>query len=178
MQPATSSRLHVTNASRFISRLFLLVLLGAVPLGAANAAETTIKASAKVVKSLTLTKKQDLDFGTVTVSGAPGTYTVSLSMAGVLSCPAGATCAGAPTAGIMNVQGSNNNTVRITVTAANLVNAANGSTIPFTPIAPATMSITNSGAPGHDFNIGGSIAIPSTADGTYSGDIQVIVDYQ
>ena len=168
----------MTNIIRIIYRLSLLTVIGMLPVGTAQAAETTIRASAKVVKSLTLTKKQDLDFGTVTLSGAPGTYTVSLSMAGVLSCPAGATCAGAPTAGIMNVQGSNNNTVRITVAAANLVNTANGSTIPFTPIAPATMALTNSGFPGHDFNIGGSIAIPSTADGTYSGNIQVIVDYQ
>src|SRR5687767_1049684 len=153
-------------------------MLAAMPLGAAQAAETTIRASAKVVKSLTLTKKQDLDFGTVTLSGAPGTYTVSLSMAGVLSCPVGATCAGTPMPGIMNVQGSNNNVVRIAIAATSLVNAADGSTIPFTPIAPATLAITNSGAPGHDFNIGGSIAIPSTADGTYSGNVQVTVDYQ
>jgi Mat/Ecp fimbriae major subunit len=163
---------------RIISRLSALALLGVVPLGAAQAADGTIRASAKVIKSLTLTKKQDLDFGTVTLSGTPGTYTVSLSMAGVLSCPSGATCAGAPMAGIMNVQGSNNNTVRITIPATNLVNAIDGSTIPFTPTAPATLTITNSGAPGHDFNIGGSIAIPSTADGTYAGNIQVTVEYQ
>lgn len=168
----------MTNPIRIISSLSLLALVGALPVGTAHAAETTIRASAKVVKSLTLTKKQDLDFGTVTVSGTPGTYTVSMSMAGVLSCPAGATCAGAPTPGIMNVQGSNNNTVRITVSPASLVNAADGSTIPFAPVAPATLTLTNSGAPGHDFNIGGSIAIPSTADGTYAGNIQVIVDYQ
>lgn len=164
--------------SRIVSSIFTLALLSVVPAGAAEAAETTIRVGAKVVKSLQLTKKQDLDFGTVTLSGAPGTYTVSMSTAGVLSCPAGATCAGVPMQGIMNVQGSNNNTVRITVAAANLVNGADGSTIPFTPIAPATLTITNSGSPGHDFNIGGSIAIPSTADGTYSGNIQVTVDYQ
>ena len=168
----------MTHASRTISRLLALGILSLVPMSYAEAAETTIRASAKVVKSLTLTKKQDLDFGTVTLSGTPGTYTVSLSMAGVLSCPAGATCAGTPMPGIMNVQGSNNNTVRIAVTATSLVNAADGSSIPFTPMAPATMVIANSGAPGHDFNIGGSIAIPSTADGTYSGNVEVTVEYQ
>lgn len=156
----------------------MLALLGAVPLAPARAAETMIRASAKVVKSLTLTKKQDLDFGTVTLSGAPGTYTVSMSMAGVLNCPVGATCAGAPLPGIMNVQGSNQNVVRVTVAPASLVNAVDGSSIPFTPIAPATVTLTNSGAPGSDFNIGGSIDIPSTADGTYSGNMQVTVEYQ
>jgi hypothetical protein len=39
-------------------------------------------------KSLTLTKKQDLDFGTITLSGTPGTYTVSLSMAACCPAPA------------------------------------------------------------------------------------------
>jgi hypothetical protein len=167
----------VTNEHRTIWKLAAFALLGAVPVGHAQAAQTTIQANANVVKSLTLTKKQDLDFGTVTLSGTPGTYTVSISQTGVLTCPSGATCAGAPTQGIMNVQGSNQQLVRITVAAANLVNAADGSTIPFTPNAPATVLLTNSGAPGKDFNIGGSIAIPSTADGSYSGNVSVTVDY-
>jgi len=170
--------LHVTDLQRIISRLAALALLGTVPLGHAQAAQTTIQASANVVKSLTLTKKQDLDFGTITLSGTPGTYTVSLSMAGVLTCPSGATWSGAPMQGIMNVQGSNQQAVRITVASANLVNAADGSSIPFTPVAPPTVTLTNSGAPGKDFNIGGSIAIPSTADGSYTGNVQVTVDYQ
>lgn len=158
--------------------LAALALLGAVPFGAAHAAQTTIQAKANVVKSLTLTKKQDLDFGTVTLSGAAGIYTVSISQAGVLSCPSGATCAGAALPGVMNVQGSNQQLVRITVASGNLVNSIDGSTIPLTPDAPATITLTNSGFPGKDFNIGGSIDIPSTADGTYAGNIVVTVEYQ
>ncbi len=168
----------MTFATRIIFRLAAFALLGVVPVAGVQAAQTTIQVGAKVVKSLTLTKKQDLDFGTVTLSGTPGTYTVSLSQTGVLSCPSGATCAGAPTFGIMNVQGSNGNVVRITVASSNLLNAVDGSTIPFTPDAPASITLTNSGFPGKDFNIGGSLAIPSTADGTYSGNVQVTVEYQ
>jgi hypothetical protein len=168
----------VTSQSRIIASLTALALAGGVPVGSAQAAQTTIQAKANVVKSLTLTKKQDLDFGTVTLSGATGTYTVSISQAGVLSCPAGATCAGAPVSGIMNVQGSNQQLVRITVAPTNLVNSVDGSTIPLAPDAPASIMLTNSGFPGKDFNIGGSIAIPSTADGTYAGNIVVTVDYQ
>lgn len=168
----------MTVAIRNFPRLAALALLGAVPVTGAQAAQTTIQVGAKVVKSLTLTKKQDLDFGTVTLSGATGTYTVSLSQTGALTCPSGATCAGAPTVGIMNVQGSNGNVVRITVPSSNLINAVDSSTIPFTPDAPATIALTNSGFPGKDFNIGGSLAIPSTADGTYTGNVQVTVEYQ
>ena len=40
--------------------LFVIVL-GAMPLARANAAQITIKANANVVKALTFTSKQDLD---------------------------------------------------------------------------------------------------------------------
>lgn len=168
----------MTGFSRIVSRLAALALLGVAPVGVAQAAQTTIQASAKVVKSLELSSKQNLDFGTISLSGAPGTYTVTLSMAGLLSCPSGATCAGTPMTAILNAQGSNGQTVRITVAPSNLVNPVDNSSIPFTPIAPASITLTNSGFPGKDFNIGGSIAIPSTADGTYSGNIVVTADYQ
>ena len=168
----------MTDYSRIISRLAVIALVGVVPLAHAHAAETTIRASAKVVKSLELSSKQNLDFGTITLSGTPGTYTVSLSLAGVLTCPSGATCAGAPMAAILNAQGSQGQVVRISVSPSNLVNAVDGSTIPFTPVAPASITLTNSGFPGKDFNVAGAIAIPSTADGTYSGNIVVTADYQ
>lgn len=168
----------VNIASNLHYKAALIGLASLLPIGHAHAATTVIQANAKIVKSLTLTAKQSLDFGTITLSGTPGTITVGVSMAGALSCPTGATCAGAARPAILNVQGSNAQIVRITVANANLVNAADGSSIPFTPEAPATILLTNSGAPGKDFNVGGSIAVPQTADGTYSGNVEVTVEYQ
>ena len=168
----------MTGFSRIVSKLAVLALLGVGPVGVAHAAQTTIQASAKVVKSLEISSKQNLDFGTITLSGTPGTYTVSLSMTGQLGCPNGATCAGTPRPAILNAQGSQGQTVRITVPNTNLVNPVDGTTIPFTPIAPASILLTNSGFPGRDFNVGGTIAVPSTADGTYTGNIEVTADYQ
>ena len=168
----------MTRTSNFPWKAALFALGCVVPTGFAHAATTVIQANAKIVKSLTLTAKQSLDFGTITLSGTPGTFTVVISQAGTVSCPSGATCAGTARPAILNVQGSNAQVVRITVPNTNLVNAANGSTIAFTPDAPPTITLTNSGAPGKDFNIGGSIAVPSTADGTYSGNVEVTVDYQ
>ena len=165
-------------ASNLHWKAALLAVACVLPAGHAHAASTLIQANAKVVKSLTLTAKQSLDFGTITLSGAPGTITVGVSMAGVLSCPTGATCAGTARPAILNVQGSNAQIVRITVADASLVNTVDGSSIPFTPQAPATILLTNSGAPGKDFNVGGSIAVPTTADGTYSGNVEVTVEYQ
>ena len=168
----------MTDFSRIIARLAALALLGAVPLGSAQAAQTTIQAKVKVVKSLELSSKQDLDFGTISLSGTPGTYTVAIDLNGQLTCPSGATCSGVALPAIMNAAGSRGQVVEISVASSNLANAIDGSTIPFTPVAPASITLTNSGAPGQDFNIGGSIAIPSTADGTYSGNVVVTANYQ
>src|SRR5512139_3560923 len=110
-----------------------LVLASTVPFSGAEAATTTITANAKVVKSLTLTAKQNLDFGTITLSGTTGTYTVAINQAGILTCPSGVTSAGTSRPAIMNVKGSNGQVVRIAIANANLVNSADGSTIPFTP---------------------------------------------
>lgn len=148
-----------------------------MPLVPAQAAQVTIQANANVIKALTFTSKQDLDFGTV-MPAATGTTTVSMTMAGAVSCPATATCTGTTRPAIFNVQGVNRQVVRIFITSSDLVNATNGSRITFTPVAPASITLTNSGAPGFDFNVGGSIAIPSTADGTYSGNIEITAEYQ
>ena len=168
----------MTAQLRIISTLAALALAGVVPLGQAQAAQTTIQASAKVVKSLELSSKQNLDFGTITLSGTPGTYTVSISLTGVITCPSGATCSGLAQPAIMNAQGSQGQVVVISVASSNLVNSVDNSTIPFTPVAPSSITLTNSGFPGRDFNVGGSIAIPSTADGTYSGNVVVTANYQ
>jgi len=177
MHAGSNSGLIVTTIPRIFSKLVLLALLGATLLAPANAAQITIQANANVVKALTFISKQDLDFGTV-MPAATGTTTVSISMAGAITCPAAATCTGSARPAIFNVQGTNKGVVRIVTSQSDLVNSVNGSTIRFTPTAPATVTLTNSGAPGTDFNIGGSIAIPSTADGTYIGNIEVTADYQ
>lgn len=100
-------------------------------------------------------------------------------MAGVLSCPGGLTCSGTPRPAIFNTSGTNGQVVRIFAAQSDLVNASDGSKIRFTPVAPASVTLTNSGFPGKDFNVGGSIVIPSTAtDGLYSGTIEVTAEYQ
>jgi len=167
----------VVSISRIISGIAAGALLGAMPFASAQAAQITIQANANVIKALSFTSKQDLDFGVV-MPAATGTTTVSMSMAGAISCPATATCTGVSQPAIFNVQGVNRQVVRIFITASDLVNATNGSRIPFTPVAPASITLTNSGAPGFDFNVGGSIAIPSTADGIYSGNIEITAEYE
>ena len=153
------------------------------------AAEASVSAAATVnaqvtannVKPLVISKIQDLDFGTVTLGpGAWTNATISLSQSGVLSCAnANVTCAGATTVAQYNVQGSKQSSVQITAPNVTLVNQ-NDSTQTLTLVtdAPASIVLANSGFPGSNFSVGGSVTVNSdTAAGTYVGTFNVTVDY-
>jgi hypothetical protein len=150
----------------------------AVPVGAATPATAT----AKIVKPLTLTATGAMDFGTILIpaSGVTATRTISLSDLNVRDCAGGSTevaCSGTTSVPTYNVKGTNKMTVNVIYTASPLT-GNNGGTLQLTPTGPATVDLPNSGNAGVDFEIGGNIAIvPATVDGTYSGDINVTVDY-
>lgn len=160
-------RLHCTLVAAALAAL-------AMP---ATAASTTAVTTVNVVKPVSLSKLQDLDFGTLTFAGFTGTRTITISQSGVLSCAADIVCSGTAKPARFNVQGTNKLTAYIRVSGGNLSNGSE--TIAFTPIAPASLYLPNSGAPGIDFNIGGSIVIdPALVGGIYSGTMNVTADYQ
>ena len=133
--------------------------------------------SANVVKPVTLTKLQDMDFGTLLVTSYAGTRTVVMSRAGALTCPAEIICSGAPKQGRFNVQGTNKMVVAISVTSTGLVNGSD--TIPFTPDAPATITLTSSGVPGVNIDVGGTLTVNgSIPGGVYTGTMTVTAQYQ
>ena len=145
------------------------------------AAATPATATAKIYKPLSLTATRNLDLGTIVMGSlAPAGETVSLTAAGGFTCGGGnLTCSGTPTTAQYNVRGTNNAVVRILV-AASTLNGSLGGTLAFTPLAPATPSVTltSSGAPGDNFNVGGQITIlPTTNEGVYTGSMDVTVDY-
>jgi spore coat protein U-like protein len=78
-----------------------------------------------------------------------------------------------------NVQGSNQQTVYISAPNVTMVNQSDSSkTITLVTNAPATVFLTNSGAPGINFSIGGSVSVSSTTPaGTYVGTFNVTVNY-
>jgi hypothetical protein len=88
-------------------------------------------------------------------------------------------CTGATTVAQYNVQGSNQQTVHISAPNVTLVNQSDASkTLILVTDAPATLVLTNSGFPGVNFSIGGSVTLSSaTATGTYVGTFNVTVDY-
>ncbi|HET7316546.1 MAG TPA: DUF4402 domain-containing protein [Sphingomicrobium sp.] len=170
----------------------LLMIAGAVsalaltsaPAAAATsvAATTNANAHAKIMKPLQIEGTQDLDFGTMVISGT-GSQVMKVDQAGVLTgCGAIITCSGTPQAAIYNVKGTPSATVKVTVASpVVLTNANDGSTLDLTPDAPGTVLLdTDAASTGDDFNIGGSITIDSaaTTDGLYSGTFAVSVDYQ
>lgn len=148
---------------------------------AALAASVTASVNASPSKPLIIAKVQDLDLGSVTLgSGVWSGATVSISQGGTFSCVnANVTCTGATQVAIYNVQGSNQQTVRISAPNVTLVNQ-NDSTENLTLVtdAPASIMLTNSGQPGLNFSVGGAVTLNSTtAAGTYVGTLNVTVDY-
>jgi hypothetical protein len=159
--------------------MILAAVVAATPAHAASSQVATVNAT--VVKPLTLKWVQNLDLGTIVLG--PGTWsgaTVGISRTGAFSCSnANVTCTGATQVAKYNGSGTNNQTVRIAAPNVTLVNQ-NDPTKTLTLVVdnPGSILLTNSGNPGVDFSLGGSISLSSsTAGGVYSGTFNVTVDY-
>jgi hypothetical protein len=148
----------------------------------APAATQNAAISANVLKPLTLESLQNLDLGTITLGTGSWTgATVGISRAGVFSCAsAKLVCTGAPRVARYKVTGSNKQVVRITAPSVTLVNQADPTkTLVMTVDSPGTVTLTSSGQPGSNFDLGGTITLSSTtATGDYQGTFNVTVDYQ
>jgi Domain of unknown function (DUF4402) len=148
----------------------------------AQAASVSVGVQANALKPLVLSKVQDLNLGTITLG--PGLWsgaTVSLSRAGAFTCAStNLTCSGVTQVAQYNVQGSNQQTVLISAPDVNMTNQSDSSqTLTLTVDRPASIVLPNSGQPGVDFSIGGSVTVSSsTVAGTYVGTFNVTADYQ
>lgn len=149
---------------------------------AAVSPATQATATAKIYKPLTIAAVQNLNFGTIVLTGASFSgEIVSISQTGALTCGSNPgvllTCSGTAQAAQYKLVGTNNATVTITCPGFNLTGPG---TLAFTPSAPATVNLGATGATtGYTFSIGGSIALSSTTpDGVYTGTFQVTADYQ
>ena len=160
----------------------MLAAAGAALLpGTAVAATQSAAVSATVLKPLTLESLQNLDLGTITLGvGSWSGATVGISRTGVFTCNANVVCTGAPQVARYKVTGTNKMVVRITAPSVTLINQ-NDSTqkLTLTLDNPGTVTLTSSGEPGSNFDLGGSLSLNSTTvPGTYSGTLAVTVDYQ
>lgn len=157
------------------------LLASALAPAAANAATLQAAVTFTIVRPVVLKRVADLNFGSVVMPLVTSAGTVSLSQANVRTCAAQFTCSGATTVASYNLVGTNNTVVVITARPSQLANTTNtgAATLTFTPIAPATVTLANSGNVGTNFTVGGSITLPATtAPGTYTGTIDISADYQ
>ncbi len=161
--------------SPILSSIFMAMLAAAAT--PASAASISAVTSVNVVKPVSLSKLQDLDFGTLTFAGFTGTRTIVISRLGAVTCAADIVCSGVAKQARFNVQGTNKLTVLLTYSGGTLTNGTDS--IPFTPDGQPNLALTNSGAPGTDFDVGGSIVVsPTLVGGTYTGTMTVTAEYQ
>jgi hypothetical protein len=157
-------------------------LMAATP-AAAVTATSNASATARIIRPLVLASTQNLDLGTIVLTGS-GTYTaaVGIDRAGVFNCDGGSSsnvaCSGTPTPAAYNVQGTQGQVV--TIAAGNVtMTGSNGGTLTLTPDFAPTVTLANSGTPGTNFGVGGSITVGNgTTDGVYTGTFAVTADYQ
>lgn len=149
----------------------------AAPVGTTNNA----RASANIVKPLTLVATQDLSLGTILLVGSTAySATVGISHDGTWNCSnSNVDCSGTPQVAKYRVTGTNNQVVTITADNVTLTNANDSTkTLLMTTSNPGTMNLGNSGSTGTEFSLGGAITVAdTTADGTYSGIFNVTVNY-
>ncbi len=146
----------------------------AAPVGVTGAPPS---ASARIIKPLNFTATGSLDFGTIVMNNVTANQNVDLADTGALACGAQLVCAATGLVPTYNVAGTQGQTVNIIKTPSTL-NGSNGGSLQLTPTGAASVVLANSGAPGTDFTIGGSIVIaPGTLDGVYTGTVDVKVDY-
>ena len=149
--------------------------LGTPAFAATNTA--TANATVNIVSPLTLTNNTGLDFGTVV--GPFAGETVEVKTDNSRTC-GGLTCSGTTvSAAKFTVSGGTaSQNLAVTVDpSVDLTSGSNTLTVDLTTDLPSgVMTDTNGGA---IFYVGGSLPIPAgTADGVYSGTVNVQVDYE
>lgn len=184
-----------------MEKTIILAALGALSVFAvtppASAATTTAAVKATVLKPVQLTGGGTLDLGTIlTPSSASysGTFTVAAaaSQTGTF-CAASFSCTGTPAAAVFNIQGTNKTNIGINIPLSIVMTLqayTGGGTTPTMTIATSnslaanngtgsyTIQVPNSGTPGLDFYIGGSLTVTeATIPGSYSGTFTITADY-
>ena len=169
--------------NRFLAPFGAVVLLALASTPAvAVSPSSQANATAKIYKPLTISKTQDLNFGTIVLAGTSfSNETVTVSTTGNVTCGSGSgnlSCGGTPTAATFHLVGSNN--ANVTVNSPTFSLGGPG-TLSVTPSSTTqTLNLGTGGQnTGIDVSLGASITLSSsTTQGVYTGIWTVIADYQ
>ena len=149
---------------------------GAAPVGVTGGSGPPT-ATARIIRPLTLSATGTLDFGTIVLNGITANRTVTLNPDTSITCATELVCDLNGSVPTYNVRGTQGQTVNIIKNTSSLT-GSNGGSLTLTPVGANSVLLSNSGVPGEDFAIGGSITIGTgTADGVYTGTVDVQVDY-
>lgn len=142
----------------------------------AQAATATAQAKAEILQQITVTKNADLDYAVI-VTGATAS-TVQVSTAGVRTCGSGLTCTGTAAAADFTVAGTTGKVATISVPASvSLTSGANS--MSSTLVGSASTLTISATAANNKFQVGGTLSVGANqADGVYSGNFTVTVNYQ
>ena len=183
------------NCSRILTIAAGLTTMAFLP-GAAQAATANATAKANVLKPLVMTGGQTIDLGNIvtpSTASFSGTFTVDAAAAQTTTfCAAAFTCTGTVKSAMFNLQGSNNANITLNVptivtltlqgatgTPPTLALTTRNSMAANSGTGNYTITLPNSGFPGRDFYVGGSLTITeATVGGTYQGTFTVTADYQ
>ncbi len=155
----------------------VLLALTSAPAQAASPTQQAT-ATARVYRPLTITFGQNLDFGTIVLSGT-GAWSgevINLSEANSLTCGSSANvvCSGSHQVATYDLAGSADAFVTVTSPGFNLTGPG---TLAFTPNFTASRQLNGSGA--LTIGLGGHVTVASTTpEGVYTGDFLVSADYQ
>ena len=146
----------------------------AAPVGVTGAPPS---ASARIVRPLALSATGSLNFGVIIMNGVTANRIVTLNPDTSITCATELVCDLNGTVVTYNVRGTQGQTVTINKNPTTLT-GSNGGSVQLTPVGLDDILLPNSGSPGIDFVIGGSIEIaPTTTDGLYTGTVDVTVEY-
>lgn len=142
----------------------------------AQAATATADAKAQIIKAITVTQKNDLDFGTIVSSAAAST--VTLTAAGARTCGVGLVCAGTPVAAKFEIGGTAAQLVNISTSNATLASVGNTSMPAVLTVSASTMTLAGVAAT-DAFTVGGVLSVGvNQGQGVYAGNFTVTVNYQ
>jgi len=186
---------NMTNRFKIMTAAAAFTAMTMLP-AAAQAVTANATVNAKILKPLVLTGGQTLDLGNIiTPSTATftGTFTVDAAATQTTTfCAAAFTCTGTVKSALFNLQGTNNANITFNVPTSVTLSLVGAIGVPPTLVLTTknsiaansgtgnyTITLPNSGSPGKDFYVGGSVTVNElTAAGTYAGTFTVTADYQ
>ncbi len=151
-------------------------LLAVATVSPAYAATGNGTASVKILRAITVTKTADLYFGKILPSASASTVAVAES--GSRTCGAGLGCYDTATSGAFSVVGTSGEVVSVSLDSATATLSDGASHSMTVNLATSTSALTLAGGTG-TFKVAGTLNVgASQADGTYTGQYSVSVNYQ